>query len=162
LYFLLLRATLMSFSGFASVPLVREDLVIQRGVLTDVELNNAIAVSQVSPGPLGAYIVVVGYFVGGVPGAIAGALALATPALLAIPIAWLVRQGGAARIRGACDGIVIVSCVLMLSAAIGLAPEAAPTPPLVVISIAGFVVLTTTRLPPIAVIVAGACIASLM
>ena len=77
LYFLLLRATALSFSGFASVPVIREDLVVTRGVLTDEELNSAIAISQASPGPLGLYVVVLGYFVAGIPGALAGALALA-------------------------------------------------------------------------------------
>jgi chromate transporter len=84
LYFLLLGATALSFSGFASVPVIREDLVVMRGVLTDQELNSAIAINQASPGPLGRYVVV-RYFVAGVSGALAGALALATPAILAIP-----------------------------------------------------------------------------
>ena len=83
LYFLLLRATALSFSGFASVPVIREDLVVKRAVLTDQELNSAIAISQASPGPLGLYVVVVGYFVSGVPGALAGALALASCVLMA-------------------------------------------------------------------------------
>jgi chromate transport protein ChrA len=65
LYFVLLRAMALSFSGFASVPLIREDLVVQRAVLTDEALNSAIAISQASPGPLGLYLVVVGYFVAG-------------------------------------------------------------------------------------------------
>lgn len=92
LYFLLLRATALSFSGFASVPVVREEFVAHRGVLTDEQLNSAIAISQASPGPLGLYVVVLGYFVAGTPGALAGALALATPAILAIPIARAVRR----------------------------------------------------------------------
>lgn len=57
LYFVLLRATFFSFSGFASVPLVREDLVAHRATLTDEQLDAAIAISQTSPGPLGLYIV---------------------------------------------------------------------------------------------------------
>jgi hypothetical protein len=44
---LALRATAaLSFSGFASVPVIREDLVVTRGTLTDEELNSAIAISQ--------------------------------------------------------------------------------------------------------------------
>ena len=92
LYFLLLRATALSFSGFASVPVIREDLVVTRGVLTDEELNSAIAISQASPGPLGLYVVVLGYFVAGVPGALAGALALAIAGHSRDPH----RSGGAA------------------------------------------------------------------
>lgn len=156
LYLLLLRATLASFSGFASVPLVREDLVTKRAVLTDEQLNSAIAISRASPGPLGIYVVIVGYFVGGLPGALAGVCALATPALLAIPIARAVKLGRAAEIRGACSGIVIASCVLMLSTSLRLAPDAAPTTAFVVLAVVGFLVLATTRVPPIVVILTSA------
>jgi chromate transporter len=107
LYLLLVRATALSFSGFASVPIVQEDLVAQRAVLTDEQVNSAIAISQASPGPLALYAVVVGYFVAGVSGALAGALALATPALPAIPIVRAVRCHRDARVRGACAAIVI-------------------------------------------------------
>ena len=127
LYFLVLRATALSFSGFASVPLIREDLVVQRAVLSDEELNSAIAISQASPGPLGLYVVVVGYFVAGVPGALAAALALATPAILAIPIARAVRRHRDSQVRGASAAIVIASCVLMATTSVTLASDAAPT-----------------------------------
>ena len=35
LYLLLLKATLTSFSGLTSLPMVRDDLVVKRRVLTD-------------------------------------------------------------------------------------------------------------------------------
>jgi chromate transporter len=79
-----LRATALSFSGFASVPVIREDLVVTRRVLTDEQLNSAIAIGQASPGPLGLHGTVLGYFVAEASGALAGALALATPAILAV------------------------------------------------------------------------------
>ena len=91
--YLLLKGTVLSFSGFASVPLVREDLVVSRSIMTDAQLNTAIAISQASPGPLGLYVVIVGSFVAGLSGAIAGVLALVSPALLAVPIARAVRRG---------------------------------------------------------------------
>lgn len=65
LYWLFLRAVLLSFSGFATVPLLREALVLNHALLTDLQLNDAIAMSQASPGPLGMYVVIVGYFVAG-------------------------------------------------------------------------------------------------
>lgn len=109
LYWLFLRAVLLSFSGFATVPVLREALVLHSGVLTDTRLNDAIAISQASPGPLGLYIVVVGYFVAGLSGGVAGVLALASPAFLAIPIARLVARGHSAALQGACSGIVIAA-----------------------------------------------------
>ncbi len=46
LYWLFLRAVLLSFSGLATVPIVREALVLNAGVLTDQRLNDAVAISQ--------------------------------------------------------------------------------------------------------------------
>lgn len=159
LYLLLLKATVTSFSGFGSVPLVRADLVLQRAVLNDEQLNNAIAIGQASPGPLGIYVVVVGYFVAGPAGALAGVLALATPALLAMPIFAAVRKGRDQEIRAACSGIVIVSCVLMLVAGMRLAPQATPTPPLLVVAAASFIVLAMTGVAPVVVIALSATVA---
>lgn len=161
LYLLLLRATVTSFTGFASLPAVRDDFVVKRAVITDGELNAALAIGQTSPGPLALYVVIVGYFVAGVPGAFAGMLALATPALLAIPLLRVVQRGKSDIVRGASDGIVLASCVLMVTAAVGLAPEAAPTLPLSMITVAAFAALATARVPPL-VVVAAAALATLL
>ena len=162
LYFLVLRATALSFSGFASVPSIREDLVVHRAVLTDEELNSAIAISQASPGPLGLYVVVVGYFVAGVPGAFAAALALATPAILVIPIARAVRRHRDSQVRGASAAIVIASCVLMGTTSVTLALEAAPTTSLAALAATGFIAVASGRVPPIVVVLASACLGPLL
>ena len=162
LYLLLLRATALSFSGFASVPVIREDLVVNRAVLTDEQLNSAIAISQTSPGPLGLYVVVVGYFVAGWGGALAGALALASPALLAIPIVRAVRRHRDAQVRGVCGAIVIASCVLMATTSVRLAPDAAPSIPFAVLAVAGFVALASGRVPPVVVILVSICLGPLL
>ena len=39
LYLLLLKATLTTFSGLASLPVLREDLVVTRHAVTDEQLN---------------------------------------------------------------------------------------------------------------------------
>jgi chromate transporter len=161
LYFLLLRATALSFSGFASVPLIREDLVVHRAVLSDERLNSAIAISQALPGPLGLYVVVIGYFVAGVPGAIAAAAALATPAILAIPIARAVRRHRASVVQGASAAIVIASCVLMATTSVRLAADAAPTTPLALVALAGFTALASGRVPPIVVILLATVLGAL-
>jgi chromate transporter len=156
LYLLLLRATLTSFTGFGALPVVRDELVVRRAVLSDVELNASLAISQASPGPLGLYVVVVGYFVAGVPGAVAGMLALATPALFAIPLLRIVQRGRSDIVRGSSDGIVLASLVLTAMTAFGLARESVSTLPLAIIAVAGFTAVATGRLPPmIAVLLAA-------
>jgi chromate transporter len=86
LYLLLLKATVSSFSGLASLPGLRQDLVVSPYVLIDEQLNDAFVVTRTTPGPVGLYVVSVGYFVAGVPGAIAGWAAMVTPTLLVIPL----------------------------------------------------------------------------
>ena len=119
-------------------------------------MNDAIAISQASPGPLGLYVVIVGYFVLGISGATVGVLALASPAVLAVPIARAVRTGRAAELRGSCNGIVIASCALMIVTGRRLAPEAVPSVSLIILAASAFAVLATIRVPPIAVIAASA------
>jgi len=43
LYLLLLKATLTSFSGLASLPMIRGDFVVHYHLLTDRQLNTAVA-----------------------------------------------------------------------------------------------------------------------
>jgi chromate transporter len=119
--------------------------------------NAAIAIGQTSPGPLGPYVVIVGYFVGGMPGAIAGMMALATPAELAIPISRM-RGGNASAIRGAGIGLLNASSVLMLTTGAQLVPETTPNIPLVAVAIAGFGLLATGRVPPALVVVLAALV----
>ena len=91
LYLLLLKATLTSFSGLSSVPVIHNDLIVERHLLTERQLNTAIAAGRSGPGPLGLYVVSVGYQVSGVPGAAAGFLAVVTPAFLVVPILRFLR-----------------------------------------------------------------------
>ncbi len=158
LYWLFLRAVLLSFSGFATVPVLRDALVVHHALLTDAQLNDAMAISQASPGPLGMYLVLVGYFVAGFSGALAGMLSLMTPALLAIPIARLVLRGQSAALQGACRGIVIASCALMIATGLRLVPQATPTVPYVAVVIAGAATLALTTITPVWVIAVAACV----
>ena len=58
-------ATLLSLT---SLPIIRKDFVQTRSVITDRQLNAAVAVGRTTPGPLGLYVVSVGYFAAGWPG----------------------------------------------------------------------------------------------
>jgi drug/metabolite transporter (DMT)-like permease len=50
LYLLLLKATATSFSGLSSLPVLREDLVVRRALLTDHQLNVAVTAGRVNSG----------------------------------------------------------------------------------------------------------------
>ena len=90
---LLLKATCTTFSGLASLPIVREDFVLHRHAITDRQLNTAVAAGRSGPGPLGVYVVAVGYYAGGFPGAVAGTLAMITPAFFILPLLLWISRG---------------------------------------------------------------------
>src|SRR5277367_6285279 len=115
LYLLLLKATATSFSGLASLPMVRGDFVVARHLLTDRQLNTAVVAGRTGPGPNGLYLVSVGYFVGGLPGAAVGLLAVMTPAFFILPMMyWIGARANSPRIRGAIRAVVLASAGLLL------------------------------------------------
>lgn len=159
LYSLLLKATLTSFSGLASLPMVRNDLVVERKVLTDRQLNTAVVAGRTGPGPNGLYLVSVGYYARGLPGAAAGLLALMTPAFLIVPMMrWLGRRAETPRVKSAIRAVVLASAGLLLSASLPLARDAITGWMTLAIVIASFAVLAFTKIDTIWVVLAGAAV----
>ena len=147
LYLLLLKATLTSFSGLTSLPVVRHDFVESRGVLTDRQLNAAVVAGRSVPGPNGLFVVSVGYFVDGLPGAVAGWLAMITPALIMIPL--LVFVGARAErplVRSMIQSLTLSAAGLIASATIPLARDALTGPLPAVIAVTGFFFMALTKL----------------
>ena len=124
-YLLLLKAIATSFAGMGSLPQIQQDFVETRRAITAEQLSHAVLVGRSTPGPIGAYVVAVGYLAAGWPGAVAAWLAMVTPALAAIPLFVLVQRWfHVPRVRAAVDGVVIASAVLLLASGIRMAAEA--------------------------------------
>jgi chromate transporter len=122
IYLLILKATATSFAGMGSLPQIEQDFVVAGQVITDEQLGQAVLVGRSTPGPLGAYVVAVGYLAGGWPGAIAGWLAMVTPALVIVPLLATVRRWlHVPRVRAAVDAIVIASAVLLVVSGVRMA-----------------------------------------
>jgi len=124
-YLLLLKATVTSFAGMGSLPQIQQDFVQTYRLITDEQLSQAVLVGRATPGPMGAYVVAVGYFAAGTPGAIAGWLAMVTPALAAIALlAAIERWLRLPRMRAAVDAVVIASVTLLVASGVSLARDA--------------------------------------
>ncbi len=157
LYVLLLKATVTSFSGLTSLPVLRNDLVLRYHVLSDRELNAAVVAGRSGPGPYGLYVVSVGYFVAGVPGAICGWLAMVTPAFLIIPmLRYLGARAERPRIRSAIGAVTVAAAGLVAASAVPLARDAITGAAAVAIAAASFLLLTATRLDTLWVIAGSA------
>ena len=147
LYLLLLKATLTSFSGLGSLPMLRNDLVVERHVLTDRELNTAVVAGRAGPGPYGIYMVCVAYLVAGIPGAVVGFLAMVTPGLLVIPLMrWVSAYAESPRFRSAIQAVLLASAGLLLAASIPLAHDAITGPLTLAMVLGAFALLSFTKL----------------
>ncbi|MDX2180398.1 MAG: chromate transporter [Bryobacteraceae bacterium] len=157
LYFLLLKASLSSFSGLASLPILREDFVVERQLLTDRQLNTALVIGRTTPGPKGLYIVALGYFVAGYPGAVVAWAAVITPALLVlILLRWAASRTQDPRAQRMLRAIVIASAGVSLSATLPLGIDALTSPLAWAIAAGSLVVLLRTELDTIWAIAAAA------
>jgi chromate transporter len=159
LYLVLLKGTITAFAGLASLPVIQDALVFHYHVLTDKQLNEAVVITRSTPGPVGLYIVSVGYFVAGVPGAIAGWAAMSTPALLIIPLVHFVgRRMDHPRVKGVLQTVVIASAGLLLAAAIPLARDALTDSVTVGIAVVSLTLLIVTKIDTLWIIIGAAVI----
>ena len=65
--------------GFVIVPLMQHDAVVTYHWMTAAQFLNAVALGQVTPGPLVQTVAVIGYAAGGIPGALLAALIAFAP-----------------------------------------------------------------------------------
>jgi len=134
-------------------------LVVDRKVLTDRELNTAVVAGRTGPGPNGLYVVSVGYYVDGLPGAAAGLLAVMTPAFLVLPLMrWLGRRAEAPRIRSAIRAVLMASAGLLLSSALPLTRDAITGPFTLGIVVVSLGLLVLTKVDTIWVVLGGAAV----
>ena len=157
LYLILLKSTLTSFSGMGSLPVIRQELVINRHVLSDRQLNTAIAAGRSGPGPIGVYVVNVGYFAGGIAGAIAGWLAMVTPAFLIIPmLRYLGSRATQPGIKRITEAATLAGAGLIMASAVPLARDTLAGPLGVAIAIVSGALLILTRIDTLWVIALAA------
>jgi chromate transporter len=124
-YLLLLKATVTSFAGMGSLPQIRQDFVETYHLVSADALSEAVLIGRATPGPMGAYVVAVGYLAAGWPGAVAGWLALVTPAFAALPLlATVQRWLHVPRVRALVDAVVVAGAALLVPAGVSLAADA--------------------------------------
>jgi chromate transporter len=83
LFWIMLRAALLSTSGMGNLPIVHQDL-LSRGWATDRQFAESLSIGQISPGPSGLWVISLGYFVDGLRGAALTVLAIALPPLVVL------------------------------------------------------------------------------
>jgi chromate transporter len=102
-------------SGYVLLAFLRADLVERLGWLSERQLLDAVAVGQVTPGPVFTTATFVGYILGGGPGAAAATFGIFLPAFIFValsgPIVPRLRRSATA--GAVLDGVNVASLVLM-------------------------------------------------
>jgi chromate transporter len=151
-----LKASLLSSGGFGNLPSIHEDLV-SRGWANESQFAGALVLGQLAPGPSGLWVVALGYFVGGIAGALLATAAIALPPLLVVPADRLHREySKKPAVQGFVRGLtlVVASAVpliyLRIVNSVGLDLFAA------LIFAGAFALIILRRVPPIVVLALGA------
>lgn len=103
-------------SGYVLLAFLRTDLVVRLRWLSDKQLLDAIAVGQVTPGPVFTTATFIGYLLGRVPGAVLATVAIFLPSFILIAIVGpLVPRLRKSPIFGAfLDGVNVGALALMV------------------------------------------------
>jgi chromate transporter len=116
LFWVFLKAGGLLFgSGYVLIAFLRADLVTRLGWLTESQLMDAIAIGQMTPGPVFTTATFIGYLLAGSSGALVATVAIFLPAFVYVAISgplvpWLRRSPLAS---GALDGVNAASLALM-------------------------------------------------
>lgn len=102
-------------SGYVLLAFLRADLVQHLGWLTDQQLIDAIAVGQVTPGPVFTTATFIGYVVAGLPGALLATLGIFLPSFLLVAASYplIPKLRGSRWTAGFLDGVNVASLGLM-------------------------------------------------
>jgi len=146
--------------GYVLVAFLRADLVERLGWLTETQLLDAVAIGQVTPGPLFSTATFIGYLLAGLPGAVVATVAIFLPAFAFVGLlSRLLPRARTSPVASALlDGVNAAAVGLMAGVALQLARVAVVDPLTAALAAAAALVLWRTRLNSAWLIAAGAAV----
>lgn len=145
-------------SGYVLLAFVRSEFVVRLAWMTEQQLLDAIAIGQFTPGPFFTTATFIGYFVGGLPGALLATLGIFLPSFLFVAISQraLARYQNAPVLRNLLDGVNAAALGLMAAVAWQLGRASIVDPLTVVISGMALLALIRFKVNSTWLIIAGA------
>jgi chromate transporter len=159
LVFLKIGAVLFG-SGYVLIAFMRADLVGRLGWLTERQLLDAIAVGQITPGPVFTTATFVGYLLGGGPGAATATAGIFLPAFVFVALSGLLlpRLRRSAVTTAVLDGVIVASLALMIVVTAQLARAALVSPLTIALALASTLLLLRYRVNSAWLVLAAAVV----
>ena len=147
-------------SGYVLLAFLRTDLVVHRAWVTDAQLVDAVAIGQVTPGPVFTTATFLGYLLRGPVGAAVATIGIFLPAFLLVavsgPLIPYIRRSATA---GAfLDGVNVASLALMAAVSYQLGRAAIVDWVTVGLAIAGAILLLRFRINSAWLVLGGALV----
>ena len=162
LVFLKIGAVLYG-SGYVLIAFLQRDVVDQRHWITQEQLVDAVAIGQVTPGPLFSTATFIGYLAGGWTGAMVATVGIFLPAFVLV----FATHGVARRIRDSAmlsrvlDGLNLASNALLIGVLVTLIRDLDLSAFNVVVAGLALIGFTTSRLGPTSILIGAALIGGL-
>ena len=163
LLFLKIGAVLYG-SGYVLLAFLRADFVERLGWLTETQLLDAVAIGQVTPGPVFTTATFIGFLLAGVPGAVIATVAIFLPSFVFVAaIHPLVERLRASSVTAPILDAVNASAVgLMTVVMVFLGRSAVVDVPTILAALAALAVLIFTKVNSLWLILAGAVMGAAM
>jgi chromate transporter len=155
-------------SGYVLVAFLGSELVAP-GYISQQELLDAIAIGQLTPGPVFTTATFLGYLIAGIPGAVVATVGIFLPAVVLVGLAhpFLPRIRANADLSAAIDGLNAAAVGLIGASAVLLARDALLVDGgldllAVALALAAFLALLWGRVGPVPLLLAGAVVGLLV
>ena len=147
-------------SGYVLLAFLRADFVERLGWLTEQQLLDAVAVGQVTPGPVFTTATFIGYVLAGLPGALVATIGIFLPAFVFVaiggPLIPMIRRSAVA--GAALDGVNAASLALMAVVTWQLGRASVVSTSSVIVFVASGALLLTRRVNAAWLMAAGALV----
>ncbi|AFY40596.1 chromate transporter, chromate ion transporter (CHR) family [[Leptolyngbya] sp. PCC 7376] len=149
--------TILYGSGYVLLAFLRGDFVERLGWLTDQQLLDAIAIGQITPGPLSTTATFIGFLLGGFPGAGIATLGMFLPGFILISVLHpiLPKLNQSEWFRAFLDGVNIGALSLMAVVTAQLAQSSLVDPLTITVAIASLFLLVKFKVNSVWLVLGG-------
>ncbi|NJN75628.1 MAG: chromate efflux transporter [Synechococcaceae cyanobacterium RL_1_2] len=130
-------------SGYVLLAFLHADFVEHLGWLTDQQLMDAVAIGQITPGPVFTTATFVGYLLGGVSGSLWATIGIFLPSFLFVALSnpIIPRIRNSQWVSGLLDGVNVASLGLMAAVTVQLAQASIADPITIMIAVVAGILL---------------------